>query len=274
MSYQSTHDTPAGALPRKLASIVEIATRLYEKAAWRANAVLSVQLGRLRGQSSSQSRAFWSAPLVLGKVSTSMLASLQAAIFSAPIAEFNASDHASGYVFNPDAQAIGRIFGGGYRFRRIEAPQLRAIANFLSELEPALTTYIGGSWKVINLKSWSVRSDTVQQGPNAWHLDGFPVGTFKLMVYLTPIGPATGTTEVRFADGSSRVLEGEAGTYLLFDPSVLWHRGVAPTDAGVERTHIEITIMRAPATDLSLVEGGLNSAYPRLPWTRRPIRTV
>jgi hypothetical protein len=274
MSSQSAHDVRAGTLQRKLGAIVESATRHYEKAAWRANAALSVQLGRLRRQTSSLSSTFSAMPLMLGKLSPSTLANLQTAIFSAPVAEFNASDHAAGYVFNPDANAIARIFEGGYRFRRIDAPQLRAMGNMISELAPGITTHVGSGWKVINLKSWSVCSDTVQQGPNAWHLDGFPVGTFKLMVYLTPIGPATGTTEVRFADDSTRVLEGDAGTYLLFDPSVLWHRGVAPTDAGVERTHIEITIMRAPTTDLSLVEGGLNSAFPRLPWTRRPIRTV
>jgi hypothetical protein len=274
MSSQSTHDARAGTLHRKLTGIFESATRHYEKAAWRANAALSVQLGRLRGQTSNLSSTFLAMPLILGKLSPSILANLQTAIFAAPFAEFNASDHAKGYVFNPDANAITRIFEGGYRFRRIEAPQLRAMADLMSELRPEITTHVGGGWKVINLKSWSVRSDTVQHGPNAWHLDGFPVGTFKVMVYLTPIGPATGTTEVRFADDSTRVLEGEAGTYLLFDPSVLWHRGVAPTDAGVERTHIEITIMRAPTTDLSLVEGGLNSAFPRLPWTRRPIRTT
>lgn len=246
----------------------------FARIAWATNAALAIWLGRLRGQTSHLSRAFSAMPLTSGKLSPSSLKNLQAAIFSASAAEFKASDHATGYVFNPDAKAIAKIFESGYRFRRIEAPQLRAMTNLMSELGPSITTHVGGGWKVINLKSWSVRSDTVQHGPNAWHLDGFPVGTFKLMVYLTPIGPATGTTEVRFADGSSQILEGEAGTYLLFDPSVLWHRGVAPTDAGVERTHIEITIMRAPTIDLSLVEGGLNSAFPRLPWTRRPIRTV
>jgi hypothetical protein len=246
----------------------------FARGAWAANAALAVWFGRLHGQTSSLSNAFSAMPLTLGKLTPSTLANLQTAIFSAPIAEFKASDHAAGYVFNPDAKAIAKIFEGGYRFRRIEAPQLRAMADLMSELERGITTHVGGGWKVINLKSWSVRSDTVQHGPNAWHLDGFPVGTFKLMVYLTPIGPATGTTEVRFTDGSSQILEGEAGTYLLFDPSMLWHRGVAPTDAGVERTHIEITIMRATATDLRLVEGGLNSAFPNLPWTRRPIRTI
>jgi hypothetical protein len=274
MLYQSAHDARAGTPLRKLAAIVGVVIQLYEKAAWRANAVLSVQIGRLRGQTSNLSRAFSALPLVLGKVSPSTVANVKNSVLSAPLIKFDASDHAAGYVFQSDAAAISRVFEGGYRFRQFDMPQLRAVAHFLSEVEPAVTERLGSGWKVINLKSWSTRSDTVQQGPNAWHLDGFPIGTFKLMIYLTPVGPATGSTEVRFADGSSKVLEGEAGTYLLFDPSVLWHRGVAPLGAGVERTHVEITIMRALSTDLRPVEGGLNSSFPRVPWTPRPIRVA
>jgi hypothetical protein len=274
MSYQSTDETRMSTLSRKLTAIVDIAAQFYERAAWRANATLSGAMGRLRRQTSTISSAFSEMPLLLGKVSSSTLANLQPAILSAPFAKFSASDHAAGYVFQTDGVAISRIFEGGYRFRQIAPAQLHAVSDFLSEVAPAITAHLGTGWKVINLKSWSVRSDTVPQGPNAWHLDGFPIGTFKLMVYLTPIGPMTGTTEVRFADGSSKVLEGEAGTYLLFDPSLLWHRGVAPLSAGIERTHIEISIMRALSTDLRLVEGGLNSSYPRVPWTRRPISTI
>jgi hypothetical protein len=57
----------------------------------------------------------------------------------------------------------------------------------------------------------------------------------------------------------------------LFDPSELLHRGVAPTGSKTERTHIEITLMRFPSIDQRLAFGGLNSAYPSLPWTRRPL---
>ncbi len=192
-------------------------------------------------------------------------------ILNAPEAEFKADDHAEGYEFNPNSDVVESIFKAGYHFRDLGTAQVRAISRAVREMAPDITAHLGSSWRVINVKSWSVRSDTVQQGPNAWHLDGFPVGTFKVMVYLTPIGKATGTTEIRLADDSTTILEGGSGTYLLFDPSVIWHRGVAPTEAATERTHIEITLMRSAATDLRYAHGGLNSAYPRLPWARRPI---
>jgi hypothetical protein len=73
-------------------------------------------------------------PIVLGKISPSILAILQDAIFSAPRAEFQVSDHAPGYVFNPDTDATIRVFEAGYRFRQMRAPQLRAVADLLSEL--------------------------------------------------------------------------------------------------------------------------------------------
>lgn len=241
---------------------------------WKANAKLAGALGRMHGYATAESDSFRRKPISLGRLSGRSLATLQSLILNAQVADFDVADHAPGYVFSPDDQTADRIFKGGYRFRRLDAPQLRAIADALRELAPDITRRLGSGWRVINLKSWSTRADTIQAGPNAWHVDGFPAGTYKLMIYLTPIGPAVGTTEVRYDDGSSQILEGEAGTYLLFDPSVLWHRGIAPAEPGIERTHIEITLMHAPSIDLRLADGGLNSAHPRLPWTRRRLRTA
>jgi hypothetical protein len=273
MTYPTQNTPPTGRPHRKLAMLAENARSHFEKLAWRVNAALATIAGRLRGTASVESRDFDRLSLHLGQLSPATLADLRSAIMAASIAEFSTADHLDGYTFNPDDDAVAKIFNAGYRFRRLEGPQIRQIGRAMAELAPAITRRLGSGWRIINLKSWSIRSNTVQKGPNAWHMDGFPVGTYKLMLYLTPISAVAGTTEVKMADGGSKVLEGEAGTYLLFDPSTLWHRGVAPSDPTIERTHIEITLMRAVATDCRLADGGLNSAYPRLPWTRRRIRT-
>jgi hypothetical protein len=246
----------------------------FSNLAWKVNANVSTALGRLQGHASPESRHFCQMPMYLGKLSQQTLSALRSLILDAPLAEFKAEDHVRGYVFNPEGEAVKRIFQAGYRFRCIDGPQYRGISDALHEMEVEITRHLGSGWRVINLKSWSTRVDTVQEGPNAWHLDGFPASTYKLMIYLTPIGRSTGTTEVRFGDGTCKLLEGDSGTYLLFDPSTLWHRGIAPNELGSERTHIEITLMRSAAVDLRLAFGGLNSAYPHLPWTRRPIVSI
>lgn len=271
MPYPAEHPSSNTTSHSKLVKAAAYARFRLEKSAWRVNVLLSRLCGRLRGHASPDGEAFRRLPMHLGRLSEANLNALREAIAAAPIAPFSAADHAPGYVFNEGDDAIARIFNDGYRFRRLDAPQRRAIARALDELASEITRCLASGWRVINVKSWSIRSETVQLGPNAWHLDGFPVGTFKLMIYLTPIGKMHGTTEVKLGDGSSRILEGEAGTYLLFDPSVLLHRGIAPGAPAVERIHIEITLMVTPVTDRRLADGGLNSSYPRLPWARLPI---
>ena len=254
----------------KLATFMKNATDSIAARAWAANAKLTRWVGRISGSWSQQSENFAKLPLHLGMVSPKTLSTLQRVIIDAPIATFEAEDHAVGYCFNPNGNVVKNIFDGGFRFRQLGRQQCAAIAGAIRELAPVVSAQLGTGWRVINVKSWSIQSKTVQEGPNAWHYDGFPISTFKLMIYLTPVGVQTGTTEVKFDDGRSQLLEGEAGTYMLFDPSTLLHRGVAPTDTSKDRVHIEITLMRAIRTDFHLVFGGLNSAYPRFPWVSLP----
>jgi hypothetical protein len=270
MTYPADGAPAAAPALGKLVKLARLAQACFESAAWRANAVFARLLGRLHGFS-PEGEAFERLPLHIGRLSGVNLEALRAAIAAAPEAAFSPDDHLPGYVFPEGGVALANIFNAGYHFRRLDTPQKRAIARALDELAPDITRRLASGWRIINLKSWSIRADTVQKGPNAWHRDGFPVGTYKLMIYLTPIGKTVGTTEVRLADGSCRIVEGDAGTYLLFDPSALWHRGIAPSDRCVERIHVEITLMRAAVTDRRLAAGGLNSAYPRLPWSRHPV---
>ena len=267
---QAYGEAPVVPTRNKLAAIMKNATDRLAARAWATHSGLTQWWGRGRGSWMPQSENFAKLPLHVGAVSPQTLASLQNAIIDAPIAPFDPADHADGYVFNSDGDAVEKIFKAGFRFRTIGRQQSAAIAGAIQELAPSISALLGTGWRVINVKSWSIQPDTVKLGPNAWHLDGFPVGTFKLMIYLTPISPKVGTTEVKFDDESTRLLEGDAGAFLLFDPSSLLHRGVAPTDPTISRVHVEITLMRALTTDVQLAHGGLNSAFPRFPWTRLP----
>jgi hypothetical protein len=237
--------------------------------AWRANGVFARGVGKLCGLESPESTAFARKPFTHGVLPLSTVARLKTVILGAPNVEFRSDDHAPGYVFNPGGDALARGYNATCRFHRIGENQAHAIAAAIDGIASQITNKLGSGWRIINVRSWSLRSGHVSA--DNWHLDGFPPGTFKLMLYLTPVSQRTGTTEVRYDDGTTTTLEGEAGTYLLFDPSRLWHRAIPPAQPDLERTIIEVSLMRAPFTDRSLACAGLNSSYPFMPWAARPL---
>lgn len=257
-------------MDRNWSRLTELATHYlsaltYRSSAfvWRTNGMLARAAGKLRGLESAESAAFVKIPFSDGRLPLNALERLKSVIPSATDVEFCIDDHAPGYAFNPGARPSRT------RFHRIDEKQTHAIAAAIDGITSQITRQLGSGWRVINVKSWSIQSGSVS--PDAWHLDCFPPSTFKLMIYLNPVGRETGTTEVRYDDGTTAILEGEAGTYLLFDPNTLWHRPIPPAQPGIVRTIIEVTLMRAPFTDQRLAYAGLNSSYPIMPWTARPL---
>jgi hypothetical protein len=232
--------------------------------AWRANDLLARAAGKLRGLDSADSAAFAKRPFTDGRLPLNALERLKSVILSAPDAAFSRDDHAPGYEFN-----VHTNYGDTCRFHRIDENETHAIGAAMDAIASQITRKLGSGWRVFNVRSWSLRPG--RAGSDDWHLDGFPRGTFKLMLYLAPIGREMGTTEVRYDDGTTAILEGEAGMYLLFDPSTLWHRAIPPAQLGIERTIIEVSLMRAPFTDQRLAGAGLNSSYPFMPWAARPL---
>jgi len=158
--------------------------------AWRVNDVLARAAGKLRGLESADSAAFVKIPFSDGRLSLNALERLKSVVHSAPDVEFCIDDHAPGYEFNPHAN-----YDANCRFHRIDEKQTHAIAAAIDDIASQITRKLGSGWRVINVRSWSLRTNKVS--PDAWHLDGFPPGTFKLMLYLTPVGWEVGTTEVR-----------------------------------------------------------------------------
>lgn len=231
--------------------------------AWRTNDMLARAAGKLRGLESADSTAFLKKPFSDGRLPLNALERLQSVIYSARDVKFCIDDHAPGYAFNRDARP------GGTRLHHIGEKQTHAIAAAIDDIASQITRKLGSGWRVFNVRSWSLQSGTSRA--DDWHLDCFPRSTFKLMLYLSPVGREMGTTEVRYEDGTAAIVEGEAGTYLLFDPNTLWHRAIPPARPGIERTAIEVSLMRAAFTDQRLAYAGSNAAYPFMPWTARPL---
>jgi hypothetical protein len=228
--------------------------------AWRANYHISRAVGTMRGSKSSHSVAFDKRPFHIGLLTSRTLERLKSAISYAADVEFSRDDHAKGYAFNHSAQP------NGARFHSLDEARI-ALDDVIDELAPQIERKIGGPWRILNVRSWSLVSRGASVGD--WHLDGFPISTFKLMLYVGPVGLETGTTEARFNDGTTAIVEGDPGTFLLFDPNTLWHRAIPPARPNTERTIIEITLTRCLATDRNLVFAGLNASYPFVPWIRK-----
>ena len=102
-------------------------------------------------------------------------------------------------------------------------------------------------------------------GANAWHSDGFPPGIYKLLFYLDPADKNKGSTEIRLPDGSSKVVEGPAGTWLLFNSTDLNHRGLPATSD--ERVIINATVAPAFKENRCPIFAGLNANFPWFPWS-------
>jgi hypothetical protein len=155
--------------------------------AWRANDMLARAAGKLRGLESADSAAFVKIPFSDGRLPLNVLERLKSVILSGPDVEFCSDDHAPGYAFNPGTRV------GSTRYHRIDEKQTLAIAAAIDNVASQITRKLGSGWRVINVRSWSLQSGNV--GSDGWHVDCFPPSTFKLMLYLNPVGRETGTTE-------------------------------------------------------------------------------
>jgi len=127
---------------------------------------------------------------------------------------------------------------------------------------------LGYPVRVVNVRCWGIKSNSPEMGPNAWHTDSFAHGINKILIYLTPASPEMGTTEVRLGDNSVISLDGPAGSWILFDPTKFFHRGISPSSSAGERIILEITIAPSFCENLQPIFAGLNASYPWFPWTK------
>ena len=122
---------------------------------------------------------------------------------------------------------------------------------------------IGSCWRVINLRGWRSYPGATQ-GSITWHRDGFWRNIHKIMVYLTETGDGLGSTELVLEDGTIVKVSGPSGTFLLFPPDQLTHRGIPPERG--PRLMVEFTIAPAFETDTTPFFAGYGARTPLNPW--------
>ena len=173
-------------------------------------------------------------------------------------------DYAPGYTHHVDLRPYEERMNRDHRWIKFGYRQKKAIEPVLAWLADPFECFSGLPWRVANLRCWRTPPGATEVGPNDWHLDGFPLSSFKIMLYLTPVGAELGTTQVKTADGNIHNVEGPPGTTLIFRNSELYHRGLAPLQG--ERTILEITTVPCWRTDTTPVSAGLNAQIPSVPW--------
>ncbi|MCH9614755.1 MAG: hypothetical protein SP1CHLAM54_12770 [Chlamydiia bacterium] len=165
--------------------------------------------------------------------------------------------HSSGLKSGGKLNTINRYF-------MLEDTQKKVIAKVLKALELPIMEYLGNPWRVLTVRAWETPPGNLEWGPNAWHTDGLPRSALKLMIYPLGASEAVGTTEIKTKEDDIIGIEGDPGTWLMFNNNELIHRGVAPLSK--TRQIVEITYSPSIMNDMTVRVAGQNACYPLLPW--------
>ena len=183
-------------------------------------------------------------------------------------AEWRSDDCANGYVSGREILLYAESYNASIQHLVLDDATRHEIEKLLSPISSLVADCLGHSWRIVNFLCRRTLPTASEVGPLAWHNDGWPRSLVKILIYFTPPGSETGTTEFQLSDGNVHQIQGAAGTWCLFRNSELVHRGIRP--ASQPRVSIEVTIAPCWQTRPFPEFAGLNAQYPKYPWVRRP----
>jgi len=202
----------------------------------------------------------------LGTLSSEELASLLDLLESAPNQKIKTQDCHPEYLNNPYLEDLQSKFDDHFCYYDVSGHR-DSLRKIFSNYSSTVRDCLGHPARIVNIRCWGILSAAPKEGPNAWHSDHLAYGVHKMLVYLTPVGEETGTTEIRLKDGSVESVKGPAGTWIFFNPTNYIHRGVPPRLEAYKRIILELMIVPAFKENFEPVFPGLNAAYPWFPWT-------
>jgi hypothetical protein len=204
---------------------------------------------------------------LIGHIAPQVRAAAARIFQDAPTMPYRKEDYARGYRWSYNFDEAK--FNKASLCYDISGEWRAILARIIDDIAPSVSAAYGSPWRVVNVRAYSTlgkATSVFEGGPNTWHSDRFNSAILKALVYLTPINARAGATEARLPDGSTYVTEGDAGTYLIFDPTKLIHRGLPPQEG--QRDTIEFTFAASRRLEKEPVIAGQNAVYPWLPWTR------
>ena len=206
---------------------------------------------------------------VTGRLDADLTTRLQDMVEPADTALFKASDAKDAYAYSPNVEAYEDTINADHHHYALTPAMLWQMNEITETFDPIIRKAIGTPWRVLNVRIWKTPAaipETVHKGSLAWHDDGMPPDMLKLLIYLTDLSPETGMVEWKVSEDETATLQGPAGSWLLFQNSVVFHRGIPPTKPGTHRTLLEITLTPSAVNNTTVVHGGNNARHPWRFW--------
>lgn len=140
------------------------------------------------------------------------------------------------------------------------------LQRFLDKNKDLIESEIGSCFSVSNIRFDSLLPGQ-SYGPSKWHRDGGPSFLRKILIYPNPMKKTvTGAFEFFDRTGNKHLLESEGPSALLYDTSILLHRGYPPKF--VPRPMIEITLYPSSETNTKLHFSGHLARTPKISGVR------
>ncbi len=96
-----------------------------------------------------------------------------------------------------------------------------------------------------------------------WHRDGFPRVFKKILIYPFNLSRSTGTISLKKTlNSKSKTLTSTNSSFLLFDNSKIWHKGILPKRKNLLRPLIQMTIIPVKSNRKFFFETIKNRLYP------------
>ena len=185
-------------------------------------------------------------------------------------AAWRGDDFTNGYVAGQEIHSYAESYNSSIQHLILDDGLQKEIEQLLLPISDLVADCLGHPWRIVNFLCRRTLPTASEVGPLAWHNDGWPRSLVKILIYFTPLGSDTGTTELQVSENAVHQIQGEAGTWCLFRNSGLVHRGIRPKSQ--PRVSIEVTIGPSWSNQTFPEFAGLNAQYPKYPWTGRPDR--
>ena len=206
---------------------------------------------------------------VTGCLDSDLTARLVRMVERADTIPFTSEHYKEDFAFSPSVKQYEDAINTDHRHLKLTPAMLWQLNEVTQTLAPTIRKSLGTPWRVLNVRIWNTpasSADAERKGSLAWHHDGMPKDMVKLLIYLTDLSPDTGSVEWKISENETTSLEGLAGSWLLFQNSVVIHRGVPPIKPGKQRTILELTISPSAINNQTVVHGGNNARHPWRFW--------
>lgn len=135
------------------------------------------------------------------------------------------------------------------------------LPEIIKPLIPVIENECKHFWRIASLRVFQVKPVKYTQG---LHIDGQTYAIKKIFFYPNGVSKELGSTHVKTKDGKDLVIEGEAGTWVIFENNIIEHEAFSSTNGSCRPT-IEIDIIPSFETDPTIIYTGVNSWHPWLP---------